>query len=584
MRSRPDLDLQLPRAIYPGDDLAIGVTLTSHSVTPIEFFEITLAGDADSNVDLQNGAFASRSERIVMATQRLRDACTLEEGELTFDVRFSLPRDAPPTYSGTAVQVRYELRAHISIPWWPDLRETWELLVEHRGTQRPAPAPAAVKSVGDGPFVEISATDTHYAPGDEINGAFAAGNVPKANVDGIEVSLVALERIEQGDGRTFNVEQSRHNIPNVFHLPPGGKHTPFRFRVPKEAIPSFHALWFKLDYRIVVILRMYNGAVSTHIPVKVGKYATPRSQGGRLPDVGVLRWRTGWANAGAKYGFILNEDQFGLVGTRGPVNVSIDVYEGDHEASMVAIFTYPSLRIDLSIEPQLLIVLPSKVEVRYPGYKITQRDIAQTRVFLDEPLRSALLRLKIQSMSDTELTVRGAVKGYDADAIDPFLNDASRIADALCHAIEAMPPPPELVESLPNWKAFASETGASLSVGGMALQDITVEGGLFQIDTLFQDSGAVSLTRVSLNIDPPLPLAHTLDPGQPSTFASAPPGSIELAQALRAKCRRVQVTADTLSIDLPGPLSDPEELRPLFVEMYTLARRLKNERAPGPYR
>ncbi|MBK8252758.1 MAG: hypothetical protein IPK82_08835 [Polyangiaceae bacterium] len=584
MRSRPDIDLQLPRVIYPGDELVVGITLTSHSITPIEFFDITLSGNADSNVAMQDNSSVSRSKRIVQATQRLREACTLEEGELTFEVRFSLPRDAPATYAGTAIQVRYELRAHISIPWWPDLRETWELLVENRGAQRPAPAPSAVKSVGDGPFVEISVTDTNFAPGDEINGAFAAGNVPKANVDGIEVSLVALERIEQGDGRTFQVEQNRHNIPNVFHLPPGGKHTPFRFRVPKESYPSFQALWFKLDYRLVVILRMHNGVVSTHIPVKVGKYAAPRAQVGRLPDVGIARWRTGWASAGAKYGFLLNADQFGLVGTRGPVNVAVEVYESDHEAAMVAVFTYPSLNLDLHVEPQVLIVLPSKVELRYPGYKINQRDIAQTRVFLDEPLRSALLRFKIQSMSDTELTVRGPVKGYDAEAIDPFLKDVSGILDALGQAIEAIPPPPELAESLPDWRVFAGRTGASLSVGGMVLQGITIEGGLFQIETLFQESGAVSLTRVSLTIDPPLPIAHTLDPGQPSTFASAAPGSIDLAQALRAKCRRVQVTADTLSIDIPGPVSNPEELRPLFVEMFTLARRLKNERAPGPYR
>ncbi len=161
---------------------------------------------------------------IVRSTVRLRSEGTLEEGEHRLSARFEVPSDAPAWYLGVRCTVRYQVRIHVSIPWWPDLRETYELLVEPHPSVRPKPHPADAKSLtpnGD-PFVELSIAENVVRAGRRGDGRVRGGaNVPRDACEGVEISLVAIEEA-RGDHFTFRSEQLRHNVPIVFSVPRGG--------------------------------------------------------------------------------------------------------------------------------------------------------------------------------------------------------------------------------------------------------------------------------------------------------------------------------------------------------------------------
>lgn len=583
MRSRPDIDLRLPPVVHPGEDVTIEVVATSGSDTPIDFFDVTFSGSENvtSRADM-----SLRPKPVVHTTVRLRDEGVLTQGEHRFIARFTVPLDAPPSYLGVLASIRYEVRIHVSIPWWPDLRETYELLVETRPGVRPKPSPASTTSSGGHgePFLELSVSDTAFGVGDEVSGAFAAGNLARQAGEDIVISLVAMERSHDG-ARSQRAEQFRYNAPNVFRVPRGGREAPFRFRVPKDALPSFESPRCRLEWALLAVLPLSSlSSVVCSIPVVIGRYAGSRPGAARYPEIGAARWREGWSEIGERYGLALGEDRFALVGRRGAVQIEVDVYESDDEAALAATFRYPSIMLGLRAAPQLLVMLPSPLELRFPGHKIEHRELDQARAFLDGPLREALERVKLTSADDTSLRVRAAVAGYDEESVDPFLRCVAAIADALGAAIEAIPPPAVMRDALPAWRDLAAATGARLTVGGMALHGVGVDGELFDVWTRLGPRGEVTGTRVELRVDPPLALRAPLDAAVALSFAWTPPGCHELAETLRASVERLDIQSEIVAVELPGATPDPAALRPTMALMIALAQRLRGERSAGPYR
>lgn len=583
MRGRPDIDLRLPPVVHPGEEVAIEVVATSHSDTPIDFFDVAFEGDELATLN-PDSVLRSHVKTIVHDAARLRDEGVLAEGEHRFEARFTVPADAPPSYLGALTTIRYQVRVHVSIPWWPDLRETYELLVEHHPTPRPPPAPAAaVSDASNGqPFIELSLADTRFAPNDEVSGAFATGNVGRDAGDGVEISLVALERVQSGQA-VFTAEQMRHNLPNLFRAPRGGREVPFRFRVPKDAVPSFESAACRLSWMLTATFRsaMFQAA-TVAIPVVIGRHAGGRA-GARMPDVGASRWRAAWAAAGEPHGLALDEERLSLAGARGDVRVRVDVCDDEDEGALSATFSYPPLMLGLRAAPQLLVMLPTDLEQMFPGLRIEHRELEQARAFLGA-LRDTLATVKLASADDRTLVVRGQVAGYDRQSVEPFLSRATAIAEAIRAAIDAVPPPASMRDALPAWRAFASATGARLVVGGMALRGASVDGALFDVTTQLGADGDPTATRVEMRLDPPLPRRAQRDLGNPGSDAELPPGCRELVEALRASVRRLEVRRGALAIELAGGTLDPAGLRPKMIEMFVLARRLRGDRSPGPYR
>lgn len=583
MRGRPDVDLRLPPVVHPGAVVETELVVTSGSDTPIRFVDLVFTGEEELSLEVDG-----RHERTVRpftrAEHRLRDAGTLTEGTHRFAVKLEIPEDAPPSYVGVRATIRYELNLHVSIPWWPDLRETFELLVEPRPSPRPRPTPARQTSPqGKEPFVELSLVDVAFAPNDEVVGAFAIGNVPRRDDFGVEISLVATEHADV-NGVVYRAEQFRFIVPTIFQTPAEGGEVAFRFRVPREVVPSFKSRSYRLEWAVHAALRLsWARVIGCSIPVVIDRHKAPRAGDRARLEIGAARWRRVWSEAGRSRALTLAEDRLVLLGARGDVQIEVLFDRDDEdEHALVATLRYPSLGLDLLVVPQLIVVLPSALELRVPRHRIQHREAEQAEAFLTEPLVTQLRTFKTIRADDTRLVVRSPAAGFDEPGIGRLLDRVTALVDTLIAAIEAVPPPAAMKDALPAWRVFAAATGARLCVGGMALLGASVDGAVLDVTTRFGARGEVTATVVQLQIDPPLD--HRVDLADPSTFSAALPGCRELAMSLQASTQAISIDPQTLTIAIDGPTFDPADLRPRMIEMLVLARRLRGERSPGPYR
>jgi len=581
MRSRPDVDVRMPPVVHPGDEIQIELNIESHADTPVDFIALVFEGVeiASGHID---GNQHRRTRRVVHREWRLREKGTLTAGPHQHRVQLTVPSDAPASYLGVRIEVRYEVRLHVSIPWWPDLQETYELLVEPHPARRPPPKPQTATSVRTAnAFIELSLTDTAFAPGDEITGAFAVGNAIKVAELGVEISLVAIEHART-DSEVRRAEQFRYMLPGVLQPLRGGGEVAFHFRVPKEAVASFASPWCKLEWSVHAALTgPWGTTAATDVPVHIDRYNLPHEATRARAEVGAARWRRTWAELGARFGLTLRDKGFTLDGSRGDVQIEVALDQSDDETAMVATLRYPSLELGLRAAPQFLVVLPHALELLLPGHKVECRDLAQGLAFFDPKLLGALRAFKTMRVDDARTFVRQPGPAHIPSGITVFLDMTVALAETLVEAISHIPPPAALHGALPQWRAFAAATGAHLAVGGMKLTAAAVEGGVFDIATLFGPKGELAGTRIDFPIDPPLTLRAAPDGSE--SFASAS-GADELAVALRASVRELAVRPHALTVDLADPVLDPADLRPRLAEMLLLVRRLRGERSPGPYR
>jgi hypothetical protein len=582
MRGRPDVDVQMPASAHPGDEIFVELGVLSQSDTPIDFIDLTFTGEESAGGEAGNPSL--REVRpIVHSNQRLREKGTLAAGTHRFRARFVVPAEAPASYMGVRVNIQYGVRLHVSIPWWPDLTETYELIVEPHGSARPKPQAATTTSArGNEAFIELSLTDTELAPNDDVTCAFAVGNTQGRSGLGVEVALVATEHA-RSTSITQLAEQFRFVVPTVFDASKNGGQVPFQFRIPKDVVPSFESPWCKLTWAVHAALRGGWGDIATcAIPVRIERHQVPRKGETARPDVGTARWRRAWEEAGAPFGLSLQSKQLALEGARADVRLEVVFDQSEDETALIATLRYPSLGLGLSAEQRLLVVLPSALEQLVPGHKVDCRELEQGTAFFNGAVRAALRPFKTMRADDARMVVRLPSPGHDQPWIGRFLEKVCGLADALQAAIDELPPPAAMRQALPAWQELAAATGAHLAVGGMALRAVSFDGAVFDVTTTFGPEAEVTGTRIDLELDPPL--AFRVDLDDASSFAAASPGAHELALALRTAARTLKIRPYELSLEIAGATPDPADLRPRMGEMLALARRLRGERTPGPYR
>ncbi|WP_437319306.1 hypothetical protein [Sorangium sp. So ce385] len=585
MRSRPDVELRMSRTVHPGDVVLVELVLRSRARTPVDSVELHLEGMQIARVE----------ERVLVPPHflslvaRLAGETTLPEGEQRYRASFPLPADAPCSYLGTRAEIRYGITLSIAIPWWLDVQESYEVLVTPRPGTRPPRSPVAGTTArGDSPFIEVSLDDQVFAPGDEISGAVALGNVQGRGVRGIEISLVGVERLLSGGPDASNRATEAHRF-TAFRRADSrdeGRELPFRFRIPRSVAPSFDAGWVALVWglEVRVELARADGVVHT-TPLVLGVFDRPPGLGAIRRQIGSGRWRAVWGAVGARHGLSLDPLELRLSGALSGCAASVWIDAGSSSSgALVGELRWPSWGLDLDVGvKRFLLALASEDDEGFGRrYRVRGRDPGQVRAVVAGPLRRALLAFDDVRLDDEHVSVRSRTPGHDQPWLGAFLDHLAALAAEITAASARIPPPTPMAGMRPAWERFAAEVHGRFEVGRMRIRDAQLDGATFHIDTCFERGPYPERSEVTLVLDPPLDAA--LDPDDPEQLRAASPGAREAVKRLRARTDALRIAPHAIVITVPAPLEDPATLRDLLGAQLHLSALLRGRRVARPYR
>ncbi|WP_437929783.1 hypothetical protein WMF37_11185 [Sorangium sp. So ce291] len=585
MRSRPDIELRMSRTVHPGDVVLVELVLRSRGRTPVDSIELHLEGMQVARVEervLVPPHFLSLVARVAGET-------TLPDGEQRYRASFPLPPDAPCSYLGTRAEIRYGITLSIAIPWWLDVQESYEVLVSPRPVTRPGRSPVAGTTArGDSPFIEVSLDDQVFAPGDEISGAVALGNVQGRSVRGIEISLVGVERLLSADPGASNRATEAHRF-TAFRRADSrdeGRELPFRFRIPRSVAPSFDAGWVALVWGLEVRVELARGDGIVHTtPLILGVFDRPPDLGSMRRQIGSGRWRAVWEAVGARHGLSLDPLELRLTGALAGCAASVWIDAGSSSSgALMGELRWPSWGLDLDVGvKRFLLALSSEDDEGFGRrYRVRGRDPGQVRAVIAGPLRRALLAFDDVRLDDEHVAVRSRTPGHDQPWLGAFLEHLAALAVEITAASARIPPPTPMAGMRPAWERFAAELHGRLEVGRMRIRDAQLDGATFHIDTCFERGLHPECSEVTLVLDPPLDAP--LDPDDPEQLRAASPGAREALKRLRARARALRIAPHAIVITVPAPLEDPATLRDLLGAQLHLAALLRGPRVAGPYR
>ncbi|XXY47133.1 hypothetical protein WME91_44735 [Sorangium sp. So ce269] len=585
MRSRPDIELRMSRTVHPGDVVLVELVLRSRGRTPVDSIELHLEGMQVARVEervLVPPHFLSLVARVAGET-------TLPDGEQRYRASFPLPPDAPCSYLGTRAEIRYGITLSIAIPWWLDVQESYEVLVSPRPVTRPARSPiAGTTARGDSPFVEVSLDDQVFAPGDEISGAVALGNVQGRSVRGIEISLVGVERLLSADPGASNRATEAHRF-TAFRRADSrdeGRELPFRFRIPRSIAPSFDAGWVALVWGLEVRVELARGDGIVHTtPLILGVFDRPPDLGSMRRQIGSGRWRAVWDAVGARHGLSLDPLELRLTGALAGCAASVWIDAGSSSSgALMGELRWPSWGLDLDVGvKRFLLALSSEDDEGFGRrYRVRGRDPGQVRAVIAGPLRRALLAFDDVRLDDEHVAVRSRTPGHDQPWLGAFLEHLAALAVEITAASARIPPPTPMAGMRPAWERFAAELHGRLEVGRMRIRDAQLDGATFHIDTCFERGLHPECSEVTLVLDPPLDAP--LDPDDPEQLRAASPGARAAVKRLRSRARALRIAPHAIVVTVPAPLEDPATLRDLLGAQLHLAALLRGPRVAGPYR
>lgn len=579
MRSRPSAEVRIPSRVHPGDRLVVTVALESTSRTPIDFVRLELVSEATSP---SNGAVSTRTRFVSRAD--LAGPGHLEERTHEMRASFDVPADTPPTYRGSIIEVRYRLLLHVSIPWWPDVKEAYDLTLLPRPAPRARRAPAASTSLRQNePFIELSLDDSAYAPGDVIGGSFAFGNLDRAAVRGVDLALVGFEDDHVFYERSGPREALRYSARLRPDAITGGREVPIRFAVPGNVPVAFGCAEGGLGWAFEVRLDVKGGADVVHrLPITIAAFDRPAEPGPMRRLVGAGRWSAVWAEVGRRHGLAIGEGELELSGAIQGVNVIVRTAVQDGRGELTADLRWDSWGLGLTVAMRRFIDLPGiSVDDTHFGrrFRVKGREAGQVRAALPAPLRRALLAFDDVYLDDEHAVVRSASPGHDQPWIGDFVGKVAALAWELRQAEAQHIAPAALAGSVAAWRAFAADHGARFAVGSMSLRGVSIEGARFEVVTVFDGERARG-SSLRLHVDPPLPREREPEGGS----VGMPPAARAILGGLAREGRALHIEQDHITLDVEGPLADPAAERETMVAMAALAAALRRDRAAGPYR
>jgi hypothetical protein len=560
MRSRPRVKvLYRPRYAVPGSPFEVEVVLTSKSNTPVDEISFTLVG-------AERYDYGKTEQRRDLVRQIGRHGPRLlTEGEHRLRTRFDIPRDAMASFQGERASVGYALEVHVSIPWWPDVRNHYLVPVGWRAQEWPELRPGVFASRrglhGDRPYVEMSLESSVVAMGGEIAGAVSIQKGSK--VHGVAVSIHGYEA-----DRLYGLRREIRSFHTRVHegAPPEGVAIPFWFKLPKEVTPSFRGQVVAVEWEVVATAVLEWASDETvRVPITVtGPTEVPQPKRGWVAPVGRERRAAVWRTVAGAQGLACDAENERMSGSFGPVSLVVHLEQrGSHGLFTVGRASWPALGLDLRLEPRAwadramreLVKSDLAFDDRYVAHG---REQAQVASWLTREVVEALARFEEARAHDTGAVFAAAAQNVDPERLEAFVASARAAAAVLAEAFAGVRPPAVMAGHLAAWRAFAERHGGRFEPGRMWIHDAMFGMERFEVGTVWTRPDRPDATRVRMVIDPPL--------GQPYAGET-----------------RFTVDMDAIGLEVPAPLADPAEIEPVLDEMAKVSRAARGL-AAGPFR
>ena len=221
----------LPRLSYvPGEKIHGKVEVRTSKELRHRGLHIKLRCVETLKVESGRSRHVENVEKYVKTLDLLGEG-VLSPGSHKFEFSFPIPPDAPPSYSGRGVQIKWTLKAWLDLPMRPDLRDTVEFQVFSLAGRQPQGIFESVKK--GGVILKIRVDRDIVDPRGRITGEVVLeGGVPGARA--LRLDLFKMEEIQIRE--TLGISRDR-NSTRVFStilsrtVAPGSYN--FELRVPR---------------------------------------------------------------------------------------------------------------------------------------------------------------------------------------------------------------------------------------------------------------------------------------------------------------------------------------------------------------
>jgi len=575
IKRRPRVALLTPRVIHAGEPFTVTIDLDARRDVPIDGLDVRLSGS-----ETIFAGKAARTREFVRLGARLMGEGVLRAGRASYKCAFDLPKDAPPSYTSDHVRVTYEMLVHVSVPWWPDVRDRFEVFVQRSTVARMIEGKAVVVSTapsgprGKEPYVEVSLDSDVVAAGGTLTGAVSLGNVAANRYRTIHAGAVCTETIDLGQLAHFPRQENIVRVADASSLV-DGQAVPFLVAVPWTMQSMSSELW-SLDCSVDVRVEIaWAPDIGISIPIRV-LHGVDRLVDRPLavpPSVGSDRVRAIWERvasdpklareiqrAGLAAGDGLSFDGEALSGASGEVRVRVArENRGREGVFLVARLAYPSL--DIGLGPGGWLAGRPKAAIG-PRFRASAREAAQLAA-----AASALAAVtRIEWLADDQAVVAERDAGQDFAKLTAFVLDALVAARAIDTLRDRIPPPEVMKDELPGWRKLAAELAGRLSIGSMSVEG-RLDGIAAEVRTEWSPSGDPARTRIVLH--------SRQTTGEMGAEARA------IARALEGGERTLVVSAEEMTLYAKAPI-DPAQALDLLRRLVRLSVALRA--GAGPYR
>jgi hypothetical protein len=450
------------------------------------------------------------------------------------------------------------------------------------------------------PHLEFTTHSEVILPGSTLRGQVALFNTAHNRYVGIELALVAEERLYGKGGRLQQkVILHRYRLELPVQPPGEGEAIPFGMRCPDTLPPSWRTALWEVRWRLEVRARVRFGADAEAVaPLTVAPKGSERIKRRQAPpDIGARRVLAIWQQVADTLSMRLEDDEL-VAELPAPEAVEVRVarqHRGADGVFLVAQLRYRSLELHIDggktsgFRRIFQRDVPFGDTPWHRKHYLTGRDEQQIAAFGHAWLAARsgwpITGILLSDVSDDELWLELRDGGQSRANLERFARAALGLATQLRSARAAIPAPTSMQDAVPAWHQLAKVLGGELELARMAAAG-RFQGTPAWVVTRWSPDGEAIDTRMALEggeLEVDAALEWSLRDGYQKGGPAQLPGRARAALGeAQKRAHELRIDQRTLMASLPAPQHDTRSIRSLLGDLAALAQALRPQ--TGPYR